>query len=145
MNTYDINTVTAVSGFFTTVGYSVSATPGTFDNFDLLCESRDSGRFAVEVKGRHCPINQYPTMRVDRLKYDAALSAIDTGTVSNVLVCSVYDDGHLALGNILSGSDAYADGPRTTCFADNTRIIKHYHDVPRQLVYRRTPDGWERI
>lgn len=145
MNTYDNTTVIAASGFFAGLGYSVSATSDEYNNFDLVCDGQNSGRFAVEVKGRHCTINQYPTMRVDRLKYDAACSAIKSGEYSGVLVCSIYDDGNLAVGNILSGSDAYADGPRTTCFADNSRIIKHYHDVPRQLVYRHTPDGWERI
>lgn len=136
MNTYDNATVRTASAFFVERGYSVSATPCEYDNFDLICSGDKSGKFAVEVKGRNCTVNQYPDMRVDYLKYDAAVSAIKAGEYSGVLVCSIYNDGYLALGNILAGSESYADGPRTTCFNDTSRCQKHYIDIPRQKVWK---------
>ena len=136
MNTIDKTSVQTASAFFVGRGYAVSATDEEFDNFDLVCSGDKSGTFAVEVKGRSCAVDRYPDMAVDYTKYQAALSAIDAGEYSGVLVCSIYTDGYLALGNILSGHDAFADGPASTYYARSVgRYQKHFWDVPRQKVW----------
>lgn len=147
MNTYDSSTIATASGFFAEVaGYTVSATEDEFARFDLICETPKHGTIAVEVKGRNVTLDRYPDMAVDYLKYRDAVSEIRAGTYTNVLVCSIYADGYLAVGNILAGFDIDADGPKSTCFDDNSRYIKRYHDVPRQLVYKPAADGgWELV
>lgn len=146
MNTYDSNSITTASGFFTQIGYSVSKTEDEFARFDLICETPNHGTIAVEVKGRNVTLDRYPDMAVDYIKYMDAVSEIKAGTYTNVLVCSIYTDGYLALGNILEGHDVAAEGPKSTCFEDTHRYTKNYHDVPRQLVYKPTADGkWELV